>query len=86
MLVVVFAGITMIQAQRIARERDRANREAAAAKQVSDFLVGLFKVTDPSQARGNTLTAREILANGVVQLKSSLNDQPRERARLDRPP
>ena len=50
--VLVFAGMMTVQARRIARERDRANQEAATAKQVSDFLVGLFKVSDPSEARG----------------------------------
>ena len=38
---------------------------SGTAKQVSDFLVGLFKVSDPSEARGQTLTAREILAKGA---------------------
>jgi len=82
MLVLAFAGIMTVQAGRIARERDRANQEAATAKQVSDFLVGLFKVSDPSEARGNTLTAREILARGARQLDSDLRDQPQVQARL----
>ena len=70
-----------VQASRIARARDRASQEAATATQVSDFLVGLFKVSDPSEARGTTLTAREILAKGVQQL-DSLRDQPAVQARL----
>jgi serine/threonine protein kinase/tetratricopeptide (TPR) repeat protein len=82
MLVLAFTGIMTVQAGRIARERDRANQEATIAKQVSDFLVGLFKVSDPSEARGDTLTAREILANGAKQLDTSLRDQPNVQARL----
>ena len=70
-----------VQATRIARARDLASQEAATATQVSDFLVGLFKVSDPSEARGTTLTAREILAKGVQQL-DSLQDQPAVQARL----
>jgi non-specific serine/threonine protein kinase/serine/threonine-protein kinase len=84
-LVVVLAavaGLMAVQARRIAQERDRANQEAATARQVSDFLVGLFKVSDPSQARGNTLTAREILDRGARQLEGGLRDQPRVQARL----
>ncbi len=81
-LLAAFAVVTATQASRIARERDRANQEAAIAKQVSDFLVGLFKVSDPSEARGATLTAREILANGANQLDSGLRDQPNVQARL----
>ena len=71
-----------IQARQIAQERDRANREAATAKQVSEFLIGLFNVSDPSEARGNTLTAREILAKGARQVEDSLRDQPDVQARL----
>ena len=71
-----------IQAGRIARERDRANQEAATAKQVSDFLVGLFKVSDPNEARGNALTAREILESGVANIEKDLAGQPEVQARM----
>ena len=81
LLLVVFAGVMAVQATRIARARDLASQEAATATQVSDFLVGLFKVSDPSEARGTTLTAREILAKGVQQL-DNLQDQPAVQARL----
>jgi len=81
LLLVVFAVVMTVQASRIARARDRASQEAATATQVSDFLVGLFKVSDPSEARGTTLTAREILAKGAQQL-DNLMDQPAVQARL----
>ena len=81
LLLVVFAGVMAVQATRIAHARDLASQEAATATQVSDFLVGLFKVSDPSEARGTTLTAREILAKGVQQL-DNLQDQPAVQARL----
>ena len=81
-LVLVFTVMMTVQARRIARERDRANQEAVTATQVSDFLVGLFKVSDPSEARGQTLTAREILAKGAVQLEGGLRNQPQVQARL----
>jgi eukaryotic-like serine/threonine-protein kinase len=81
-LLVAFAATMAVQAQRIARERDRANREAAAAKQVSDFLVGLFKVSDPNEARGNSLTAREILDSGARDVEQRLATQPEVQARL----
>ncbi|MEO6237241.1 MAG: serine/threonine-protein kinase [Vicinamibacterales bacterium] len=81
-LLVAFSVTTAVQAQRISHERDRANREAVAAKQVSDFLVGLFKVSDPSETRGNTLTARELLARGAGQLDQNLKGQPEIQAKL----
>ena len=83
LLLVAFGATMAVQARRIARERDRANREAEAAKQVSDFLVGLFKVSDPSEARGNSLTAREVLDKGARQIEETLSGQPAVRAHLE---
>ena len=82
-LLLTFAGMTALQAQRTARERDRANTEAKAAKEIADFLAGLFSVSDPSQARGNTVTAREILDRGVKKI-GALSNQPLVQARLER--
>ena len=80
-LLTSFAVVTAVQAGRIARERDRANQEAATARRVSDFLVGLFRVSDPSEARGRTVTAREILDNGAREIEK-LKDEPDVHARL----
>jgi non-specific serine/threonine protein kinase/serine/threonine-protein kinase len=81
-LLVIVAIAMALQARRIAQERDRANVEAATAKQVSDFLVGLFAVSDPNEARGNTLTAQEILENGAGKITKDLAGQPEVQARL----
>jgi len=81
-LLVAFAGTMVVQTQRIKRERDRANKEAATATQVSGFLAGLFKVSDPSEARGNTLTAREILDKGTRDIERTLATQPQQQVRL----
>ena len=80
-LVLGIAGITtgLIQAQLAER---RATAEAEAAQQVSDFLVGLFEVSDPGEARGETITAREILDRGAQRLDSELADQPLIEARM----
>ncbi len=70
-------------------EAQRANREAAAARQaqaeaaeVVEFLVDLFEVNDPGTARGSTITARELLDRGAGELRSRLDSQPLPRARL----
>ena len=81
MMLVAFAALTAVQARRIASERDRANVEAATARRVSDFLVGLFRVADPSETRGRNVTAREILDRGAAELEK-LRDQPDIQARL----
>jgi len=76
-----FTTLMAVQASRVARERDRANQEAATARQVSDFLVGLFRVSDPNESRGRTTSARDILDRGARELEK-LRDQPDVHARL----
>ena len=80
----LLAGIagTTLEARRANREAERANREAEVARQVSDFLVQLFEVSDPDRARGNTVTARELLDHGAARVENELGDQPRVQARL----
>ena len=72
----------IIGSARVARERDRANREAQAAERVSDFLVGAFAISDPDESRGNKITAREVLDKGARQIETDLAGQPALQARL----
>jgi eukaryotic-like serine/threonine-protein kinase len=82
LLLLGVAITTTLQAQRIARERDRANREAEVSRQVQDFLTGLFQVSSPSEARGSTITAREILDKGAKRIETELSAQPEVQAQL----
>jgi serine/threonine protein kinase/tetratricopeptide (TPR) repeat protein len=80
-LLVGLAG-TAIGLVRARRAEAVAAAEAETARQVSDFLIGLFEVSDPNQARGNTITAREILEAGASKIDRELADRPLVRARL----
>ena len=42
-------------------QRNGAEAEAETAKQTTQFMVDLFKISDPSESLGNSITAREIL-------------------------
>ncbi|HXR77525.1 MAG TPA: serine/threonine-protein kinase [Bryobacteraceae bacterium] len=81
-LLIVLAVSMTIQRIGIAHERDRANREAATAKSISDFLIGLFQISDPDEARGNQVTAREILDKGAREIQTGLSGQPDVQARM----
>jgi serine/threonine-protein kinase len=81
-LVLGFSGLTLVQSARVAAESDRAKRERERAERVSTFLQDLFKVPDPSQSRGNTVTAREILDRGAEKITNELKDQPEVQATL----
>lgn len=78
----VLAGGMTFQSVRASKEAERANQEAAAAQQVSDFLVNLFDESNPEQARGASLSAEEILQRGAERINDELEDQPLTRARL----
>ena len=71
-----------VQVRKVSRERDRANREAEAATRIAGFLSGIFKVSDPSEARGNTLTAREALDRAAREIETGLVRDPELQARL----
>jgi eukaryotic-like serine/threonine-protein kinase len=70
-----FAGVEAVQLRRIARERDRASR-------ITDFMTGMFKVSDPSESRGNSITAREILDKASNEIETGLAKDPELQAQM----
>ena len=73
---IAFTGTTATQAKRIAVERDRANREAEISRETEEFLIGLFEVAAPSESRGNSVTAVELLEAGRQEIERDLADRP----------
>ncbi|MCB1041634.1 MAG: serine/threonine protein kinase [Acidobacteria bacterium] len=70
------------EAQRANAEAARANREAEAARQVSDFMVGLFEVSDPRISKGESVTALQLLQAGTDRVSTELTNQPLIAARF----
>jgi hypothetical protein len=64
---VVGIVVTTVGLVRLTRAEAETAREAEAARQVSDFLVGLFQVSDPEEARGETISAREVASMGATR-------------------
>lgn len=75
----VTAYLARIEAE---QQRNRAQIEAETARQTTNFMVGLFEVSDPSESLGNTITAREILDKGAERIDTELADQPEIQATL----
>ena len=67
---------------RATQAEQAAIREAETARQVSGFLTELFRVSDPSEARGNSILAREILDKGAARIRSELTSEPQVQAAL----
>lgn len=63
-------------------QRATAERESLTARRTADFMKSLFEVSDPSEARGNSITARAVLDRGVQQIAQQLTDTPLVRADL----
>ncbi|MEJ2185329.1 MAG: serine/threonine-protein kinase [Gemmatimonadota bacterium] len=58
-----------VQAERAARERDRA-------QQVSALLLDMFRNASPDVSRGDTITVVQVLGRGAERIHTTLQDQP----------
>ncbi len=77
-LMVLLAAFSVLQAlelRRTAQQRDRATR-------ITEFMTGMFKVADPSEARGNSVTVREILDKASNDIRSGLGQDPQVQAQM----
>ena len=75
---VLLAGFSIVQAvelRRITRERDRADR-------IAEFMTGIFKVSDPNERVGATVTARELLDKAAKDIDAGLSKDPELQARM----
>ena len=85
----MFSAAQTLQLRQTTRERDRANQERDRANQerdratrITDFMTGMFKVPDPSEARGNSVTAREILDMASDQIGKGLANDPEVQSQM----
>ena len=74
-LLIAFAVMQAVELRRITRERDRADR-------ITEFMTNMFKVSDPSEARGNSITAREILDKSSKEIDAGLAQDPELKAQM----
>ncbi len=74
-LLIAFAVAQALQLRRITRERDRADR-------ITEFMTNMFKVSDPSEARGNSITVREILDKSSQEIDTGLARDPETKAQM----
>jgi len=82
LLIVAFIVTQAVELHRIRLERDRANRERDRATRITDFMTSMFKVSDPSEARGNSITAREILDKASTDVDTGLTKDPELHAQM----
>jgi tetratricopeptide (TPR) repeat protein len=76
------ATVALIARATAERQTVIAKREAETARQTTAFMVDLFRISDPSEARGNSLTAREMLDKGAARVEKQLASEPQVQATL----
>ncbi len=79
---IIVTFLTGFYTIRLAEERNLARKEALVSTQVTNFLMSLFRVSDPGQSRGEDITAPELLERGSSRIEYELQGQPEIQARL----
>lgn len=82
LLLIAYAVTVTVQRQQIALTSQRAEREARTAEQVTEFLTGLFRSSDPRVALADTVTVLGVLDEGAKRIRTELQGQPAVRAAL----
>lgn len=79
----VLGGLQLDHVRRLEREKSLAQRERETAQRVSEFLVDLFRVSNPGPRRAEDISARELLDEGARRIGRELEDEPLVRAGLE---
>jgi eukaryotic-like serine/threonine-protein kinase len=80
--ITAFAIMMAVQSQRIASERDQAERERQRAQKVSNVALNVLAIADPFQNFGNDVSGSVLLERAAKSIEHELGDQPAPRARL----
>jgi tetratricopeptide (TPR) repeat protein len=75
----LYANVQRIEAD---RQRRIAERETAASRAASDFLIGTFRLTNTATENPRTVTAVSILNKGAARVRAELSGQPEIEARM----
>ena len=74
-----YANTARIEAN---KQREIAQKEAAAARAASDFLVGTFELSNPATENPSTVTAKTILLRSADRARVELAGQPAIQTRM----
>ena len=75
-------GLALWQADTARAAARRADAEARRAERVKSFLLSVFRQTDPSQATGAAVSARELLERGTQRIDVELAGEPATQAEV----
>ena len=89
LLTFVFLAMIAAYTVRITVEKDRAEAavkqagiELQKSEAIQNFLIDIFRNSDPYESRGNAVTALELLDEGAARIQMELDDQPEVKAAI----
>ncbi len=82
LLVTAFVTALLLQSIKLKQQRGVAEREQAAAEEATEFLMEIFEVAEPDQAKGEVVSAIEVLEQGSLRAHLKLADKPEMQAKV----
>ena len=76
------AVFALISRNEAIRQRDIAEQRTVTAERTVDFVKSMFQDSDPSEAEGTTISAREMLDRGSRKIQAGLDNEPAVKAEL----
>jgi serine/threonine-protein kinase len=83
MTLVGATAVTAREAERRAAALEAAEAQRDRANRITEFLLGVFRATNPSETRGRTVTARELLDQAAARVRDDLAEDPAMRADME---
>jgi tetratricopeptide (TPR) repeat protein len=76
------AGFALVSRAQAVHQRDIAREKTMTAERTTDFVKGLFQVSNPSESEGQNISAREVLDRGAREIRGELGNEPDVKAEL----
>ncbi|GAA6137369.1 hypothetical protein NBRC116583_11160 [Arenicella sp. 4NH20-0111] len=81
-MLAAYAITTSIQSKKIAAALTQSDFERQKAQSVADFMVDMFKAADPNVSGINTITANQLLEQGMEKMEGDSGISPSIQARM----
>lgn len=81
-VLVLIVSLVSFYTIQLSNERDKAKLEAEKAKRITEYIISIFQVANPSENQGETITARELVEQGAERIEDELKDQPEVQAEI----
>ncbi len=81
-LVVATTLVVRESGRRAAALREAESQQVRSAR-ITDFLLGVFRATNPNETRGRSVTARELLDQASARIRRDLANEPAARGDLE---